>query len=288
MSVNTKMTAIADEIRELSGTTDPMGLDAMATNVNEANTEIGNQSGIIEQIGYALFGKTRSSNTVPVRGVDYWTEEDQEHIVQQVVATLGTPVFGTVDSDKNIILSGNLVNSNYTVKYEGVDGEIITIGELVVSQRFVNQIIFAINSDGTEFVGSNGEDGYKTGYRLNSSGVEVEVEGINATGFIKVRPNDVVYIKNMEFKMGEFDNSYYCYLSVYDSYFNLIASGQAEATMAAFVTSTYTIDETTNNLVSVTLDNSVTSEMNNVAYIRMSYIPVDGQEPILTLNQPIE
>ena len=288
MSVNTKMTAIADEIRELSGTTDPMGLDAMATNVNEANTEIGNQSGIIEQIGYALFGKTRSSNTVPVRGVDYWTEEDQEYIVQQVVATLGTPVFGTVDSDKNIILSGNLVNSNYTVKYEGVDGEIITIGELVVSQRIANQIIFAINSDGTEFVGPNGEDGYKTGYRLNSSGAETEAEGINVTGFIKVHPNDVVYIKNMEFKMGEFDNSYYCYLSVYDSDFNLIASGQAESTMVALVTSTYTIDETTNNLVSVTLDNSVTSDMNNVAYIRMSYIPVDNQEPILTLNQPIE
>lgn len=288
MSVNTKMTAIADEIRELSGTSDLMGLDAMATNVNEANTEISDQSGIIEQIRYSLFGKTRFGNIVPIRGVDYWTEEDQEDMVQQVIAALGTPVFGTVDSNNNIILSGNLVDSNYTVKYEGVDGEITTIGELVVSPRFINQIIFAINSDGTEFVGLNGEDGYKTDYRLNSSGVEVEAEGINATGFIKVQPNDVVYIKNMEFQMGEFGYSYFCYLSAYDSDFNLIASGQAEDTMVALVTSTYTIDENTNNLVSVTLDDSVTSDMNNVAYIRMSYIPIDGQEPILTLNQPIE
>ena len=288
MSVNTKMTAIADEIRELSGTTDPMGLDVMATNVQEANTEISDQSGIIEQIGYALLGKTRSGNIVPVRGVDYWTEEDLEDIVQQVITTLGTPVFGTVDNDNNIILSGNLVDSNYTIKYESADGEMITIGELIVSQHVINQIIFAINSDGTEFVGANGEDGYKTGYRLNSSGVETEVEGFNVTGFIKVHPNDVVYIKNMGFKMGDFSGSAYCYLSVYDSSFNLITFGQAASTMVEYVTSTYTIDETTNNLVSVTLDNSVTSDMNNAAYIRMSYIPVDNQEPILTLNQPIE
>ena len=38
MSVNSKMTALADEIRELSGTTDTMGLDAMAHVLNTENT----------------------------------------------------------------------------------------------------------------------------------------------------------------------------------------------------------------------------------------------------------
>ena len=37
MSVHAKMTAIADEIRELSGTTDKLGLDEMALNLDEAN-----------------------------------------------------------------------------------------------------------------------------------------------------------------------------------------------------------------------------------------------------------
>jgi hypothetical protein len=40
MSVNTKMTAIADEIRILSGTDEAIGLDDMANNIGEANEEI--------------------------------------------------------------------------------------------------------------------------------------------------------------------------------------------------------------------------------------------------------
>ena len=57
MSVNTKMTAIADEIRTLSGTTEAMGLDAMATNVGNANSEVDNQADLISQIVTALEGK---------------------------------------------------------------------------------------------------------------------------------------------------------------------------------------------------------------------------------------
>lgn len=65
MSVNTKMTAIADEIRELSGTTDTMGLDAMASHVGEANTEVTNQMGIIEEIVMALNDKVVGSIAYP-------------------------------------------------------------------------------------------------------------------------------------------------------------------------------------------------------------------------------
>ena len=57
MSVNTKLTAIADEIRELSGTSDAMGLDAMATNLGDANDKIDEQSDLIAQIQSALEGK---------------------------------------------------------------------------------------------------------------------------------------------------------------------------------------------------------------------------------------
>jgi len=62
MSVNTKMTAIADEIRELSGTTEAMGLDAMASNVSNANTEIDNQEGLLAEIASALEGKAAGGN----------------------------------------------------------------------------------------------------------------------------------------------------------------------------------------------------------------------------------
>ena len=55
---NTKMTAIADEIRELSSTTDPMGLDAMATHIGVANSEIVNQTDLIIQLISAVEGKS--------------------------------------------------------------------------------------------------------------------------------------------------------------------------------------------------------------------------------------
>lgn len=54
MSVNSKMTALADEIRVLSGTEDTMGLDAMTTHVGDANTEIDSQADLIAQIQSAV------------------------------------------------------------------------------------------------------------------------------------------------------------------------------------------------------------------------------------------
>ena len=57
MSVNSKMMAIADEIRELSGTTGVMGLDAMATHVGNANTNVSTEADLIAQISSALEGK---------------------------------------------------------------------------------------------------------------------------------------------------------------------------------------------------------------------------------------
>lgn len=62
-TLNTKMTAIADEIRELSGTTEAMGLDAMATHVGEANDEVSSQAELLAQIASALEGKAGGSDT---------------------------------------------------------------------------------------------------------------------------------------------------------------------------------------------------------------------------------
>ena len=78
-------------------------------------------------------GETGDDGYTPVRGVDYWTEADQESIVQQVIATLGTPVFGTVDENNNIILTGDLVNGTYQVKYEDAEGNVTDIGSIAAS-----------------------------------------------------------------------------------------------------------------------------------------------------------
>jgi hypothetical protein len=61
MSVNEKMKAIADEVRELSGTSDALGLDAMAVQISAANAQVANQDELIQQIKTALQGKPVNS-----------------------------------------------------------------------------------------------------------------------------------------------------------------------------------------------------------------------------------
>ena len=51
------LTAIADEVRELSGTITSLGLDDMTSNLSEANTEVSSQTDLIAQIQEALQGK---------------------------------------------------------------------------------------------------------------------------------------------------------------------------------------------------------------------------------------
>lgn len=66
MSVNSKMTALADEVRTLSGATAKLGIDAMTTNVQSANNEVENQTTLLAQAIAALEGKTAAGSPAPV------------------------------------------------------------------------------------------------------------------------------------------------------------------------------------------------------------------------------
>lgn len=68
----------------------------------------------------------------PVKGVDYWTAEDKDEIIQEVVAAMGGSIYGTVDDDNVIVISGALANGTYTLKYEDSDGNTTDIGTLTV------------------------------------------------------------------------------------------------------------------------------------------------------------
>lgn len=65
MSVNSKMTVLANEIRELSGTTTSKSIDAMTSDVDAANTEIAEQTELLEQIAAALEGKAGGGTVLP-------------------------------------------------------------------------------------------------------------------------------------------------------------------------------------------------------------------------------
>lgn len=63
ITVNSKMTALADEIRVLSGTEEAMGLDAMKNHIGEANDNVDTEADLIAQISAALEGKAGSGGS---------------------------------------------------------------------------------------------------------------------------------------------------------------------------------------------------------------------------------
>ena len=145
-------------------------------------------------------GAKGADGYTPVKGVDYWTPADQESIVQQVIAALGTPVFGTVDENKHITLSGHLADGTYTLRFEDTDGftsDVCTINKSSGSD-YTNQIPISTDTDGSIFNGT----GYMEARRIGSSGAVGTLSDANAskaafvTGFIPIKNGDVFRFKN--------------------------------------------------------------------------------------------
>lgn len=80
-------------------------------------------------------GSNGKDGKTPVKGTDYFTEADKAEIVQQVLESIGTPIFGVVDSDNNVILTGQLEDGTYSIKYEMENGNTVNIGNLVLDTR---------------------------------------------------------------------------------------------------------------------------------------------------------
>lgn len=124
-------------------------------------------------------------------GKDYvLTDTDLSKIATKVVEMIGgNPVFGIVDENNNIVLSGNLVDGDYTVKYEMGDGSTIDIGNLVLDTNIyysvTNNLTNCINSNNVTEV-AEGESYSATisansGYELKSVTVTMGGSSVTAT-----------------------------------------------------------------------------------------------------------
>ena len=208
-------------------------------------------------LGYHTDGKIYlfNNNTILGNGVEIGMNGD---------------VIGYIDSANNIILSGDLANDTYTVKYEMEDGTYVDIGSLSLGNttEIINQIPLSIGSDGEPF---NGGQGWKTGYRLSgSSGNESALSNIEVTGFIPCKMGDTIYIK------GITDDGTHV-MGIYDSSFVTVAT--------ATIKEKFTLD---GSVVSVTINSSFSSikDETNTAYFRISANTIDNNS-IITVNQPL-
>lgn len=249
-------------------------------------------------------GAKGADGKTPVRGTNYWTEADQEAIIQQVIAALGTPVFGTVDENKHITLSGHLADGTYTIAFEDTDGfttNVCTIEKGGTS--YTNVLESAVDKNGNVYDGV----GYKNGVYLSSNGSTYPDDPlINtdpncfATGFFRYSYEDLanrtpIYIKGVDLSDSIVTANgshirFAIYLSLTETapkggYLNTLThSTESQRFACSQLGEKYYIlspQDLTKNFGSWNT-NSTTAP-----YARMS-LPGTGEGVIITVNEPIE
>lgn len=134
-----------------------------------------------------------------------------------------------------------------------------------------NYLPLAANSDDTAYVGTNGEKGYKTGYRISSSGTEKEAAGYECTGFIPAVKGDTIRIKNVTQATMTTDGSAYC--------------------VAYFFTSDYAKATGAIQLVDLTPDGNgiytlTVPSYDNIAFFRVT-LKGTSADTVITVNEEI-
>jgi hypothetical protein len=121
MSVQTVMTALADEVRELSGETGQLSLEGMTDKVSESNGTISDQSDLIAQIAEALEGKAAGGGGLPTQEKTVSITANGTHEVLPddgyALSKVTANVFVASDSERDVaaLLDNSLVNLTNSV-----------------------------------------------------------------------------------------------------------------------------------------------------------------------------
>lgn len=135
----------------------------------------------------------------------------------------GSSYVNTITADNGYQLSSVVCTMGGTsqtvtdgaISIDSVTGDIVLT---VVAEEIPpeNQLPLATDADGNAY---NGGAGYKSGYRLSSSGAESAASGYFVTGFIPCVCNQTVTFKNIHLPHSQADGNGWnmCYIAVYDS-----------------------------------------------------------------------
>jgi hypothetical protein len=168
-----------------------------------------------------------------------------------------------------VTMGGNDVTSSVyadgTINIASVTGNVVITAVAEVAARYTNQIPKSIDTDGNPY---NGGKGWKTGYRLNSSGVESESTGFEVTGFMEATAGDVIRFKNLTSTDASSNTRIFFYTSAFVKNNTPL---QGQSLIDLFTAGQYTVD----------------SLYADCKYFRISANSI-SDDSIVTVNEPID
>ena len=265
----------------------------------------GGITGIISQIekseaGAGLNFKVVGGLTQPtgLKGNPIWVKTDQpignwyfDEIPPRNMQE-GDVWFG-VRADSPVVLNAlkkNAITIRPLFAKQLISGALVTRLARILQNGVWNS--FDLLTLATEANGSpyNGGQGWKTGYRLNSSGAEVALDGMEVTGFFPAAYGDTVSLKNIEWNIQN-ESASQTYIWYYDSDFNPIAyavavdfrNGTAELPATAAT-------DASGNLTKFPIDSTffvktVSGSLSDIAYLRINCKSISA-DSIITTSHP--
>lgn len=196
-------------------------------------------------------------------------------------------VIGTLDESNNILLTGNLADGTYILKYENADGTYTEVGTLVVGEIKPEAIINLADPTSAD---------WQEGYRLSlSSGSTSELEGHTVTNYIPCKMGDIVRVKglaisNSDSGNGTSDSPKFIH---FDSNKNRLigAYGTSGTNSAQCYGSKVTVNGDISEYTIAIKNNGEQSATDATAYIRFDGFLLEGytkNDVVITINQEIE
>lgn len=150
-------------------------------------------------------------------------------------------------------------------------------GTELIAEGELNWLKLAQNEDGTLF--NNGQ-GWKSGYRLNSSGVESASSSNQVTGFIPIIMGKTITLTGIELPATNYDGYNTCYIAVYDSTHTCIKSNYSKDWYAMSNNVPKSADSN-NYIVTITFNEGVAHyDISEMAYIRISTLNISNDAEI--------
>jgi hypothetical protein len=174
----TKPTYTASEVGALPDTTVIPSIDGLATEtyVNTKDNEI------------SIDAELYTNKQLDTHNTSILSHQDIREQIDQLTSVVASkeqlkPEFASSIEDCTDTTKLYVLPDGYIYAYMLTETR-VEVGEA----NYTNILPLAVNADGTEYIGNNGEDGYKTETRLNSSKNEVAQKGMCCTGFMPITP----------------------------------------------------------------------------------------------------